>query len=58
MQSDKNLSLDFSQQKPGPQVTTPLEEIPFGTLQSSADPRVVGETTKRDPSEGEPEEEK
>ena len=35
----KKLNPDFSQQKPGPQVTSQLEEESFGTSQPSADPR-------------------
>ena len=57
MQLDKNLSREFSQRKPGPQVTSMLEVESSGTSNPSADRRVVQKPTKRDPPEGEPKEE-
>ena len=53
----KNLSRDFSQRKPGPQVKNQLAEEPFGTSQLSADRRVVGETNQKVPAGVDPEEE-
>ena len=47
---DKDLSRDFPQRNPGPQVTDQLAEEPFGTSQPSADPRVVGATTQMVPT--------
>ena len=58
MHSDKDLTRGISQKMPRPQVTNQLERKSFGTLDPSVDPRVVGANMKRDPSEGEPEEEK
>ena len=53
----KKLYPDFSQQKPGPQVTNQLKEESPGTPEPSVDRRVAQEASKRDPSEGEHKEE-
>ena len=57
MQLGNKLYPGLSQQKPGPQVTSQLEEESLGTPKPSVDPRVVQEVTKRHPSEGEPKDE-